>query len=128
MITAIKVSAATKADSPTERPNPPTYARGRPVPLIERISLRVVSPRFGIASVRFDAVNLHHLVVEALPDGKLRIRPPQVVTRSGRELGNAYALQPYAREAIEAAIAVVWERARAAESALPCLARSPRQR
>lgn len=93
------------AISPTRRQ---TVASGE---IIERISLRVITPTFGTASVRFESVHLRHLLIEVRPEGKLRIRAPKVKSRSGIELGEAYHLQPGVREAVEQAIALLWARA-----------------
>jgi hypothetical protein len=42
--------------------------------LIQRITLRVISPTFCIATVRLNATNLKHQAVEVRPDCKSRIR------------------------------------------------------
>lgn len=79
-------------------------------PLIERITLRRLSPRFGFADVRLPDVNLHDMRVELRNDGTLSIRAPARTDQHGREWP-AYHLQPGTREAIECAIAAVWARA-----------------
>ena len=77
--------------------------------LVERVSLRRISPVLGFADVRLEQVNLRSMRVEMRPDGRLTITPPQQQGRDGRSWP-LYALQPGVREAIEQAIAVVWER------------------
>jgi hypothetical protein len=81
------------------------------VSLVERVTLRRVSARSGVASVRLPAVNLHDLAVEQRGDGSLRVTPPKYVGRLGVHR-HCFDLQPGAREAVEAAIAGAWAESR----------------
>ncbi len=76
--------------------------------MIERISLRRVAPGLAFADVRFDSVNLHDLRIEKKPCGSLVIRSPVHTDRRGRDWPS-YHLQPTTREAVEDAIAALWE-------------------
>lgn len=76
---------------------------------IERVYVRRISPTLGMADVRLPAVNLCGLRIEELDSGELRITPPSITGRNGREYP-CFALQPGAREEIESAIAALWRR------------------
>jgi hypothetical protein len=78
--------------------------------VIERITLRRITPRLGFADVRLTHVHLCDLRVEQRGTGGLQISPPVRTDGKGRRWP-CYALQPGTREAIEAEIAVLWERA-----------------
>jgi len=78
-------------------------------PLVERIALRRLSPRFGFVDVRLPLVNLHDMRIEVQGDGTLSIRPPARTDQHGREWP-AYHLQPGAREAVEQEILRLWGR------------------
>ncbi len=80
-----------------------------PRPLVERVSLRRVSPGLGFVDVRLPAVHLCSLRVEQQRDGTLAITPPTQADRNGRPWP-LYALQPGTREAVEAAVRDVWAR------------------
>jgi hypothetical protein len=75
--------------------------------VIERVKLRRVSPKLGYAEIRQPWVNLAGLKIEQLPDGRLSITPPSRQDAQGRTWPS-YSLQPEARAAIEAEIAVLW--------------------
>lgn len=74
----------------------------------ERIVLRRVTPTFGFADVRFPAVNLLGLRVEATPAG-LGVSEPVTTDKDGRTWP-AFHLQPHYREALAREIAVLWGR------------------
>jgi hypothetical protein len=80
-------------------------------PLIEIINLRRVRAGFGIASIRLPHCHLRNIAVSVLPCGRLKIRPPKVLSRNGRtDYGAAFALEPYMQQAVEAAISALWAR------------------
>ena len=83
--------------------------------LLERILLRRVAPDLAFADVRLRGANLMNLRVQRRADGKLRFTPPCTTDKENRRYP-AYALQPGAREQIEAAIGELWARADAAEA------------
>jgi hypothetical protein len=74
----------------------------------ERIVLRRLTPTFAFADVRFPAVNLIGLRVEATHGG-LRITEPVTTDKYGRTWP-AFRLQPHYREALAREIAVLWDR------------------
>ena len=76
--------------------------------LIERVTLRRVTPTLGFASVRLTGVNLMGLRVEER-DGRLIVQPPETADAKGGRWP-VYALQPETREAVEAALAIQWSR------------------
>ena len=78
----------------------------RVAPVVERVTLRRVTPQLGFAAVRLAGVNLTGLRVEER-DGHLLLTAPETVDGQGRRWP-VYALQPGAREAVEAAVAVQW--------------------
>jgi hypothetical protein len=78
---------------------------------IERIMLRRVTSRLAFADVRLPGVNLHGLRIEESDAGALTIRAPWHIDSSGREWPH-FALQPYAREALEREIARLWSASR----------------
>ncbi len=80
--------------------------------LVQRVRLVRVSPTLAFAEVRLDAVNLTGLRVELGGCGELRLTPPMLQGRQGQPRP-AYALQPGAAEAIQAAIAELWHGPRA---------------
>ena len=77
---------------------------------VEPIRLHRVSPTFAFADVR-SGVHLRSIGVGQQPSGALRITPPSTTGRDGR-LWPCFALQPGTREAVDAAIAQVWEASR----------------
>lgn len=77
---------------------------------VERVRLRRVSPQLGFAEIRLPWVNLAGLKVEQSPDGRLKLTPPSRQDGQGRNWPS-YSLQPEARAAIEAEIAVLWAKA-----------------
>ncbi len=79
------------------------------VPLVERITLRHVSPDFAFATVRLADVHLNGIKIKKSADGTLQMTMPTEKGRDGREWP-VFALQPHAREAVEAAIREIWER------------------
>lgn len=76
---------------------------------IERVLLRRVSASLGFAEIRLREVNLTGLKVEQMPGGRLKVTPPSRQDALG-QARPIYALQPVAREAIEAEIATLWGR------------------
>ncbi len=81
---------------------------------VELVNLRIVRPGFGIPTVRLMAVHLRCLGVTKRLDGRIVVRPPKILSRDGSaDYGAAYALQSGVREAIEAAIAGLWDQAEA---------------
>jgi len=79
------------------------------VVVLERITLRRVSPTLGYASIRLPHVNLSGLKVEATPGGHLTITPPGRLDSMGRFWPN-YSLQPECAAAVKAEIATLWAR------------------
>lgn len=75
--------------------------------IVERISLRRVSPLTGFCDVRLPDVHLRGLWVEECAGGRLSVSAPMIPCGYGRTMP-AYAVQPGAREAIEAAVAKAW--------------------
>jgi len=85
---------------------------------IERVSLKIIRPGFGIAEVRLIDVNLRNLGVAKKPDGSIRVHPPRIISRNGQaDYGVAFALQPFTRQAIEAALLEIWDRMEADDDA-----------
>jgi hypothetical protein len=84
--------------------------------LVEMINLKIIRPDFAIASVRLREVHLRNLTVKKLPDGRLLVRPPKILSRNGEvDYGPAFQLQPGVRETIEVALADLWARAEAVD-------------
>jgi hypothetical protein len=84
----------------------------------ELLNLRIVSAGFGIATVRIAGFHLRCLIVTRRPSGRIVIRPPKILSRDGQhDYGWAYVPQPGVREAIEAAVGVVWDHAEGADKA-----------
>ncbi len=77
-----------------------------PVSPVERVTLRRVTRQLGFATVRLAGVNLMGLRVEER-DNRLTLQVPETVDGQGRRWP-VYALQPGARAAVEAAVAVQW--------------------
>lgn len=75
--------------------------------LVQRISLRRVSATLAFADVRLPSVHLLGLRVEQRDGGSLVVTPPEREGSDGRRWPH-YALQPGAREAVEAAIGQIW--------------------
>lgn len=85
-----------------------------PIGLIELINLKIIRKDFAVVSVRLSSVHLRNLGVVRRSNGKIVLRPPTILSRNGEsDFGMAYALQPGAREAVEAAIATLWKRVEA---------------
>ena len=76
---------------------------------VERVRLHRVSRTLAFADVRLPWVNLTGLKVEECAAGRLTVTPPERPDRNGCARP-VYALQPVARELIEAEIALLWAR------------------
>lgn len=74
---------------------------------VERISLRRISRLTGFCDVRLPDVHLRNLKIEECAGGRLSVSPPMIPCGGGRTMP-AFAVQPGAREAIEAAVAAAW--------------------
>lgn len=76
---------------------------------VERVRLYRVSRTLAFADVRLPWVNLTGLRIEESASGRLTVTAPVRPDRNGLSRP-IYSLQPVAREAIEAEIAVLWAR------------------
>ena len=77
---------------------------------VERIDLRRLSPTYGFADVRLEAVHLRGLKIEQAADGRVSIRVPEQTDSAGRARP-LYSLQPGWREAVEAEVLRMWQHA-----------------
>ena len=89
---------------------------------IEVARLNILDGNFGIGSARVGVGSLGVYlssigVSRNVATGQISLRFPRVISRSGRDFGQAYFLQPETRRALEDAFAALWARIDAAGAA-----------
>jgi hypothetical protein len=79
-------------------------------PLADRVTVRPINATSALVSARLPHVNLAGIWARRDASGRVRLDPPRVAGRDGRDWP-AFALQPGFAEQIAAAVAQLWAQA-----------------